>query len=158
MAIEIESMDFNWYDVVIRKGGEVVEDTSMYGDMENVVYTMDSLLGDFEDWSELDATISFRGLDLVHMPCLTGPDYEVVVRDKDFERMCISVDLNNFMYDYDPHEYRDSCESMGWGIERMYRKMLDGDESDIIEGLQGIFDESGEQEALDLIRRVEAAA
>ena len=157
MSIDIESMGENYYSVVVHRGDELVDGFLDYGSMEDVVYTMDCCIEDLDDHDTLSADISFEGVRLVHMPCLDYPDYDVVVDDDDFERLCIAVDINNFLYDYDPYEYRDCCESRAWGISRIYEK-LHSDVQDLIDGLRGIYEDSGEEEAMCLILRVKKVA
>lgn len=94
MAVTLDNLNdlgTRVFDVCIYHHGdeETYETLCLIGTAEDIIYGMDSiyLLGNLpdEDWGEYWAGISYAGIDLVCMPDLDGPYYDVIVDDEEFE-------------------------------------------------------------------------
>jgi hypothetical protein len=87
---DINELGVRAFDVYIYHYGdeETYETLCFIGTAEDIVYGMDTYLTDNvpdDDWGEYWAGISYAGVDLVCMPDLDGPYYDVVVDDEEFE-------------------------------------------------------------------------
>lgn len=90
---DINELGTRAFTVNIYHYGEEDEYETLYliGNIYDLIYAMDSLylldnLPD-EDWSEYWAGISYAGIDLVCMPDLSSPDYEIVVEDSGLDEI-----------------------------------------------------------------------
>lgn len=96
MAVTLDNLNelgTHVFDVCIYHHGdeETYETLCIIGTAEDIIYGMDSiyLLDNIpdEDWGEYWAGISYAGVDLICMPDLDGPYYDVVVDEDNLDEL-----------------------------------------------------------------------
>ena len=90
---DINELGVRTFDVCIYHYGDddTYETLCLVGTVGDIVNGMDSiyLLDNLpnEDWGEYWAGISYAGIDLICMPDLSSPDYEIVVEDSALDEL-----------------------------------------------------------------------
>lgn len=94
---DLNELGIRTFDVCIYHYGdeETYETLCLIGTVEGIVYGMDSIylldnLPD-EDWGEYWAGISYAGVDLICMPDLDGPYYDIVVDEDDLDELVMKA-------------------------------------------------------------------
>lgn len=97
-AIQIEDFGESYYDVSIftvkdGKPNVCIDCFLEYGTVEDIVFTMDCYLdlNGFDDWDSPCAFISYDNIDLVYMPELSSPDYEIICSVEEFNSLATEI-------------------------------------------------------------------